>query len=681
LPQQPSPPPPASKKRRFEARNLPPNVADASQLRVLHQVTSLHFVLHHVDLRWHIQGTTTLYVIDESIIASSFAANAAANAGSSGASRQLALHLRSSCKVTGVTVRCLGEEGTGLVKLRSSYQHADPLRHVLTKPPTSYAVEDYVDRPPGEYVFDADSQSTRGAAGMMSGLRVASIASNMGELRLAAEQPRPVEAKDEKKTESDATDAWQRDLLDAIGADEGTAAQELWDGLDERSTGRRAKRIEAIVGQLAKASCAKGGIQAAYKVTVRYTIPLDDSASVHHLAGFHALTAASPSRRSVPPHVYTTAGVYGDHEGPRSWLPCLDSAASNHRASHQCTVRVTAPMKHGLSVFGAGEDFGNSRALLHSAVGLDNSSIDSAKSLLGESHLAMLRDVQMAFQSNSPETHVIPPEETAVTSLDSLQATVIWCSASWTPIPARSLGLAVGPFKILEDPEYFGTGAVEGDMDDDEDEDDELPSIEERHQAFVHAARKNGEGIRQAYFAPVFARKYIHANGDMTLLPDTKILFQSLDAVNKEKVEKLDATVTYATVGVPHRALSLFRDVLALPKFRTASYTQIWIPDAVHGGSTSGALHCCPEVLVNPFLGGAIMDSRSLPPVGSRLPFHQGGRVLQLLQARCAVRGWITAALPLGGCDDVGNGYVHSLIESFVMSLYERGHGAHGEGK
>jgi hypothetical protein len=122
------------------------------------------------------------------------------------------------------------------------------------------------------------------------------------------------------------------------------------------------------------------------------------------------------------------------------------------------------------------------------------------------------------------------------------------------------------------------------------------------------------------------------------------------------------------------------RDILALPTFRTVSYTQIWIPGAVHGGTTSGTLGCCPEVSINPFLGGSIMDARLFAPVGHRLPFHQGGRVLQFLQARCAFRGWIVSAIPLGGQDDVGQGYIHTLIESLIMSLYERGYGAHGEG-
>lgn len=56
------------------------------------------------------------------------------------------------------------------------------------------------------------------------------------------------------------------------------------------------------------------------------------------------------------------------------------------------------------------------------------------------------------------------------------------------------------------------------------------------------------------------------------------------------------------------------------------------------------------------------------------------GRSLQFLQARNAIRGWTRAALPLGSDDDVGQGYLHALVETYLMSLYERGHGAFGEG-
>eukprot|EP00531_Pseudo-nitzschia_arenysensis_P017503 CAMPEP_0116154266 /NCGR_PEP_ID=MMETSP0329-20121206/21690_1 /TAXON_ID=697910 /ORGANISM="Pseudo-nitzschia arenysensis, Strain B593" /LENGTH=1391 /DNA_ID=CAMNT_0003651237 /DNA_START=71 /DNA_END=4244 /DNA_ORIENTATION=- len=165
----------------------------------------------------------------------------------------------------------------------------------------------------------------------------------------------------------------------------------------------------------------------------------------------------------------------------------------------------------------------------------------------------------------------------------------------------------------------------------------------------------------------------------MSLLPDTKFDLAPLTKRQVVLLEDLDKSVLTSTVGVPHRALSLMRDILALPVFRTVSYTQIWIPEAVHGGVTSGSLHCCPEVLNNPFLGGAIMDSRLLPPINHRLPYYQGGRILQFLQARPFGDGSFRQS-PLGGFDDVGNGYIHTLVESLIMSLYARGHGAHGEG-
>jgi hypothetical protein len=314
--------------------------------------------------------------------------------------------------------------------------------------------------------------------------------------------------------------------------------------------------------------------------------------------------------------------------------------------------------------------------------------VDVAKEELGVDHVAMLQAVARKVQDHRNNTnntagtaHVIPPDAAPAKnpmslSIDDVRVTAVWCSCSWTPIPARSLGFAIGPFKVLEDLEYFGPGAIIGD----EDEGNGV-SLEERHQAFVDAARDRGEGIRQVYFAPLFERKHIHVDADSRLLPDTVMRLAPLNAQQKEVASGLQKLMHYATVGVVHRSLSLMRDVLALPSYRTSSYTQVWIPNAVHGGVTSGALHDCPEVMVNPFLGGAILDARLLPPVGSRLPYYQGGRVLQFLQARCAVRGWVTSTLPLGPGDDVGSGYIFSLIESFLMSMYERSHGAHGEGK
>ena len=60
--------------------------------------------------------------------------------------------------------------------------------------------------------------------------------------------------------------------------------------------------------------------------------------------------------------------------------------------------------------------------------------------------------------------------------------------------------------------------------------------------------------------------------------------------------------------------------------------------------------------------------------------------MVQLLQARIAVRGWVRAALPLGvdggdrPVDEIGDGYLHTLVEALIISLYERAHGAVGEG-
>jgi hypothetical protein len=451
------------------------------------------------------------------------------------------------------------------------------------------------------------------------------------------------------------------------------------------------------------------------KITIRYTLVLGGEGQDCHLGGLHAMTSNST------PLVYTTAGTHGDHEGPRCWIPTVDSASTKHRASHELSIQVTAPMANGISIVGMGEDLGvlenylhdhplrrrmtaeeeeeEGRRLIARELGLDHMKL--IQTAYGHKASSSSSTVEGSSRNRSRHTptlpHVIPPDSTTTTTtttaagggggggtvvsvapqitlLDDIFVTSVWSSCSWSPIPARSLGFAIGPFRVLEDPEYFK--AVAG-------EDSSSSSTSTTHESphAVDAAREQGEGIRQVYLAPIFARKHIHATANARLLPNTSIELTGLDQRQIKVLQGLDQSVITASVGVPHRALSLMRDSLAFPAFRTVSYTQVWIPHAVHGGSSSGALHNCPEVLVNPFLGGAILDARLLPPVGHRLPYHQGGRVLQFLQARCAIRGWITAALPLGGRDDVGYGYIHVLIESFLMSLYERGHGAYGEGK
>jgi hypothetical protein len=562
----------------------------------------------------------------------------------------------------------------------------------------------------------------------------------------------------------------------------GTGMLDLQSRLYHRSQTRRPKRIQLISRRLAAAS-ASPIRNTAFRVTIHWRIPLSssDSSTIsrYHLGGLHVLTgsdddlpavvaaaaalggggdstvasksSAATTTATTTPHVYTTAGVLGDHQGPRSWLPCLDAGSSSFRASHELYVKLTAPVREGLSICGMGEDAGVAESYLHETISNGSSGysephvsppppppppssllghqepqpfgnnstmttsaattnvLEETSRMLGIDHVAHVKRVQYTTgassssvnqqrqqqqHQNQQQPHVIPPDQnnlpTTTLSLSSIQATCLWCSASWTPIPARSLGFAIGPFKVLEDPEYFGpTGpaaaaiaAVQADDDGDDDDDDVESGMERRLLAFCQAARQNGEGIRQVYFAPLMERKYLHTgtSANRRLLPNTRILLQPLSMHQRKTIHDLNQTVTFATVGVAHRALSLMRDVLALPTYRTVAYTQVWIPHAVDGGTTSGALRSCPECLVNPFLGGAILDARLLPPINSKLPYYQGGRVLQFLQARNAIRGWILAALPLGGNDDVGNGYIHTLVESFIMSLYERGHGSWGEG-
>lgn len=634
---------PPSKRQCFNPEPISPPTASVAENTVLHQISSLHFRLDQppgAESKWYGRGTTSLYLTSDSHTEQTNRVS-------------LALHLR-ACQVNGVRVETMSKNG--LQPLHTTYFHFDPLEHVLIKPPTSYTdAEDH------SFRFDADAQSSRGAVGMTTGLRAASIASNMGELRISCAVPTfPIP--------SAAAQLWKAELS-SQQVSEGETVMRLRQKLSQRLPKRREKRIDLVAQRLATAMGSTKGNRA-FKVTVEYTIPLPES--INHLGGIHALTTNNT------PHIYTTTGVHGDHEGTRVFLPCIDSASWKHRSTHEIAVKVTAPYRQGLLCIGAGQDFGASETLLHEAT-IEASQLEMAKKELGSSFATML---QAGRAPERPQAHLIPPETSAdpkTTSIDTLLATHVWCSHIWAPVPARSLGFAIGPFEVIEDPEYFGASLLEG--LEKEDAEDEKRNVDERLCEAVESARRDGEGIRQAYFAPVFARRFLHQFANLTLIPDIALQLVPLTSEQKAKSLETENVVSHATAGVPHRALSMTRDVLAIPTFPSAAYTQVWIPGAVHGGCSSGSLHSCPEVSLNPFLGGAIMDSRLLAPVRSRLPYYQGGRVLQFLQARSAVRGWITAALPLGGNDDVGMGYLPSLIESLMMSLYERGHGAHGEGK
>jgi hypothetical protein len=645
-----------TKKRRFAPPPVVSTEASASDLRLLHQTVHLSLVYSVLPKsKWHIQGTTTLYVLDESIAKTSSA---------------LALHVRNTCHVSSLQVETIGKspEGTtSLIPVPSVYHAFDPLANILLKPPDTYSVEDDILSTNPRY--SADSQCSRGASGMMTGLRVASIASCMGELRIELKSTITANKQlqgTQSVSKDEARQYWKALLNNFPHSWDGLALHDLEDQLQRRSAELREKRISLISSQLADAE------HRAFRITIQYTIPTFDDTIAHY--GGIRIHATLKN-----PHIYTTVGVFGDHEGPRNWLPSLDSAAAKHRRSWQMAIQVTAPMREGLSSLASGETFGPSKTYLH------DDTIDEVHGIqhIGKFHFTWLKSNLNKLNSQGP--HVIPTDASIVPSIDSIWATHTLCTSAWSLSSARSMGFAVGPFKVLEDPEYF---SVDDDNDIEEEEEEREGSeglgeekIESRT-AFenLNAARMNGEGIRQAYFAPLFERKKLHENADLSLIPGTDLFLLPLTPAQLKLARDLDLAVTSATSGVPHRALSLMRDILAAPAYRTSSYTQIWIPNAAHGGGTSGALHCCPEVLNNPFLGGAIMDSRLLPPPKFRLPYHAGGRVLQFMQARCAIRGWIVASLPLSGHDDVGQGYLLSVIESCLMSLYERGHGSYGEG-
>ncbi|KAL3922866.1 MAG: hypothetical protein SGILL_001976 [Bacillariaceae sp.] len=675
--------PPRPKKRRFEPPPVAPNPAHVHNLRVLHQKSSLSFLLDRhpstSEARWFASGVTSLYVVDGSSDPNT-AGTTDASTGKTSLSRQFALNLKGSAHVTSVEIENVAatqqeSQPPQLIKGDTTFQHFDPLERVLLKPAKSFTMDDAIQRAKSKR-HEADSQLMRGAAGMTNSVRAASIASNMGELRISNTATFNTRIAPEEKA---VKECWRRDIEQHLSPSD--IASRLQMVLEPRSSKRKEERIDMVASIL-----SKNGLKAC-KISVHYQIllggPDSKSSAMRHLGGLHALTT------DATPHVYTTTGVYGDHEGPRSWIPILDSAATRHRTSHEMTIKVTAPMNDGLSVVGFGEDYGARETMLHDRLTVHSVQppvdLDSMERELGKDHVDWLRQTsQLSLMNdvsdgNENMPHLIPPElvgNRKVFSIDAILATSVWTSSSWLPISPRSLGFAIGPFRVLEDPEYFASLAGDDNESDDEEDRDEAGGKEDR----VQVARDNGEGVRQAFFAPAFSRKHIHVNANKVLLPDTTFDLTPLTKRQIEICEALDLSVLTATLGVPTRALSLMRDILALPAFRTVSYTQIWIPNAVYGGATSGSFHWCPEALNNPFVGGSIMDARLLPPVDHRLPFHHGGRSIQCLQARCAVRGWIISAVPLGGRDDVGNGYIHTLVESLIMSLYERGHGAYGEG-
>lgn len=467
-------PPPGStstksprKKRCFEPPpSIQDNHAEARNLKLFHQVSNISFVLHSpsssVKSSWYAKGETCLYLVDaRSSITTPV---------------NVALHLRGNCQVSSVQVEGITENNySSLSKVESSFFHMDPLQKVLRKPATSFNMDDVVSK---TRRHEADSQSSRGATGMTNAIRGASIASNLGELRISTNyKPLPKDLK--KEEEEKILQCWKQDLTRPL--ENGHAVARLREQLISRGSPRRDSRIDLVAKSLSSHEHRR-----ALKVTVKYRILL--GGDVVHFGGIHACS------NNQTPHVYTTAGIFGDHEGPRSWIPTLDSASTDHRSSHDIHIKVTAPMREGLSIVGFGEDYGSTETLIHDfAASQEN---DNLSEELGGNHVQFLKDVlatkeNQIVDSNSP--HLIPPDPSNTTiSIDALLATCVWNSSSWLPVPSRALGFAIGPFRALEDPEFFNILP----------ENDKSEEVE-KLRGELDEARENGEGIRHVSYQPL----------------------------------------------------------------------------------------------------------------------------------------------------------------------------------
>lgn len=57
---------------------------------------------------------------------------------------------------------------------------------------------------------------------------------------------------------------------------------------------------------------------------------MTDNNESFHFGGIHFKAPIGVNGATRSPHVYTTSGVLGDHQGPRSWVPTIDSASSTN---------------------------------------------------------------------------------------------------------------------------------------------------------------------------------------------------------------------------------------------------------------------------------------------------------------------------------------------------------------
>ena len=536
----------------------------ASQLRGIHQQTAFHVVYNHHHT-WHICGDTSLYVLvpqDANIRKDSTVVVT------------LGLHARSSLQIQTVQI---GRMTTPTSTTNNN--NNNPSSFHMTYTPATFTH------------LDPFTTTTTTITTQPSQLRAASsLSHSMGELQISF----PF-----NNTSSNTL-----------------ALQEAWNEFLRETRG--GTQVEGCM------ECLE--IQIQYQMTLNNG---ESSPYQNHYGGIHCTTTTTNSTNTntttttTASVLYTTAGVWGDHEGVRTWLPTLD--ASSHRMTHRITTcSLTAPTQFGMSILTCPSDDDDddkhpttTTTIVHTDHLLHNHS-PTTSSPQFPSHVLQFIHQHTTTTQQSPSHCIIVPSSFTTCIHSSVVLKY--------PIPSRSLGWAMGPFRIIQD-----------------------------------------HKIRQAYVAPPWLRPFLHTlnqNDDDTQHNHINNL---LSHEQSQELHKLDQWIQMSTRGVVHCAYSLMRDVLALPTYRTHSYTQIWIPN--HATTTNHR---------NPFLGGAILDASLLPPIHCRWPFYQGGKNLQNAQARNVFAGWIGAALPIG--DEVGAGYLHALVEALIFSLYERGHGAFGEG-
>ena len=257
--------------------------------------------------------------------------------------------------------------------------------------------------------FEADTQCSRNGIGMTEALRSKSIASNCGELRIQYQIPPssvPLASSSSSTDDikEDMVNCWktelQNDPFEIYDSIEGNSTnnrstEDITKSSPQLSTSlkrksmlqcdkRRDDRLDYISNCLANASdpflgsrqqgtnnrrtaandskkkegsdkSREAGHMYAIKLLIHYRldVPMEMSTSFH-LGGIHFHSSSLPLSKKNDavtvysnPHVYTTSGIIGDHQGPRCWIPTFDTAKAIHRCSQEMYIQVTSHWKDG----------------------------------------------------------------------------------------------------------------------------------------------------------------------------------------------------------------------------------------------------------------------------------------------------------------------------------------------